>query len=171
MTEQAWQERYEITSTKGRIWKRVEIRKRAVEMLKSLLPGVLSVTARRVAVQLVLDDATFMRPRRGMVPARVIEDAAIEAMFRLSREGSALAEQIALVDKTLAEIKTEDHSKIKAKTADERINHAEAMSSRYLGNYNEDLAAGRTKGAEKMLAKSQYWLDMANKLRGWGEDE
>ena len=55
------------------------------------------------------------------------------------------------------------------RTVAERIVHAEAMSARYLGNYNEELAAGRTKGAEKMLAKSQYWLDMANKLRGWGE--
>jgi len=51
----------------------------------------------------------------------------------------------------------------------ERIVHAEAMSARYLGNYNEDLAAGRAKTAEKMLAKSQYWLDVANALRGWGE--
>ena len=58
---------------------------------------------------------------------------------------------------------------LRGKTVEERIAHAEAMSSRYLGNYNEELEAGRTKGAEKMLAKSQYWLDMANKLRGWGE--
>ena len=55
------------------------------------------------------------------------------------------------------------------RTVAARIVHAEAMSARYLGNYNEELAAGRAKGAEKMLAKSQYWLDMANKLRGWGE--
>lgn len=59
-------------------------------------------------------------------------------------------------------------SKLKGKTVEERIAHAEAMSARYLGNYNEELEAGRVKGAEKMLAKSQYWLDMANKLRGWG---
>lgn len=76
-------------------------------MLKSLLPGK-APTARRVAVQLVLDNVAFMRPRKGMVPARVIEDAAIEAMLRLSREGTALAEQIAFVDKTIAEIKKED---------------------------------------------------------------
>ena len=55
------------------------------------------------------------------------------------------------------------------RTVEERITHAEAMSARYLGNYNEELAAGRTKGAEKMLSKSQYWLDVANNLRGWGE--
>lgn len=51
----------------------------------------------------------------------------------------------------------------------ERIAHAESMSARYLGNYNEEMEAGRTKGADKMLAKSQYWLDVANKLRGNGE--
>ena len=107
MTDKEWQERYEITSTKGRIWKRGELRKRASEMLKSLLPGKTPV-ARRLAVQLVLDDPAFMRSRKGMVPARVIEDAAIEAMLRLSREDSAMAEQIALVDKTIAEIKKED---------------------------------------------------------------
>lgn len=168
MTEQEWQARYEITSIKGRIWKRSELRKRASEMLKVMLPDKTPL-ARRTAVQIVLDDPSFMRGRKGMVPARVIGDASIEAMLRLSREDSALAEQIALVDKTLAEIKTEDRSKTKGKTVDERIDHAEAMSSRYLGNYNEDLAAGRTKRAEQMLAKSQYWLDMANKLRGWGE--
>lgn len=56
----------------------------------------------------------------------------------------------------------------KAKTVEERISHAEMMSARYLGNYNEDMEAGRTVRAEKMLAKSQYWLDRANDLRGWG---
>jgi hypothetical protein len=86
MTEQEWQERYEITSTKGRIWKRSEIRKRAVDMLKSLLPDTTSI-ARRTAVQLVLDDPTFMRGRKGTVPARVIADSAIEAMVRMQRGG------------------------------------------------------------------------------------
>jgi hypothetical protein len=58
-------------------------------------------------------------------------------------------------------------SQTKAKTVEERIAHAEAMSSRYLGNYNAALETGRTKQAEKLLAKSQYWLDAANRLRGW----
>jgi len=107
VTEKEWQERYEITSTKSRIWKRVELRKRAAEMLKSMLPDKTPV-ARRIAVQLVLDDATFMRGRKGTVPARVIADAAIEAMLRFSRSDSALIEQLALVDKTIAEIKKED---------------------------------------------------------------
>lgn len=60
-------------------------------------------------------------------------------------------------------------AKATKRTVAERIVHAEAMSARHLGNYNEALAAGRAKGAEKMLVKSQYWLDVANKLRGWGE--
>ncbi len=85
MTDQEWQDRYEITSTKGRIWKRSEVAKRAVEMLKSLAPGT-TPPARRTAVLIVLDDPAFMRSRRGMVPARVVEDAAIEAMLRMQRE-------------------------------------------------------------------------------------
>lgn len=84
MTESEWQDRYEITSIKGRIWKRSEVAKRAVEMLKSLSPET-TPPARRTAVLIVLDDPTFMRSRRGMVPARVIEDAAIEAMLRMQR--------------------------------------------------------------------------------------
>ena len=108
MTEKEWQERYEITSTKGRIWKRVELRKRAAEMLKALSPNTTPI-ARRTAVQIVLDDPTFMQSRKGMVPVRVIQDAAIEAMRRMSaRKDSALAEQLALVDKTRAEIKKEE---------------------------------------------------------------
>jgi hypothetical protein len=52
---------------------------------------------------------------------------------------------------------------------EDRIAHAEAMSSRHLGNYNEALAAGRTKSAKKLLAKAQHWLDVTNKLRIWGD--
>jgi hypothetical protein len=85
VTEKEWQEHYEITSVKGRIWKRGEVAKRAIEMLRSLVPGA-SASARRTAVLLLLDDPAFMRPRRGMVPARVVGDAAIEAMLRLQRE-------------------------------------------------------------------------------------
>lgn len=53
------------------------------------------------------------------------------------------------------------------RTIEERIAHAEAMSARYLGNYNEALEAGRTIAAETLLVKAQHWLDVANKLRGW----
>lgn len=60
-------------------------------------------------------------------------------------------------------------AKTPKRTVEDRIAHAEALSSRYLGNYNEAVAVGRVKSAEKLLAKSQYWLDVANKLRGWGE--
>lgn len=85
MTEQEWQERYMITSIKGRIWKRSEIRKRTVDILRTLSPGT-TPTARRLAVELLLDDPTFMRFYTGMVPARVISDVAIEAMLRMQRE-------------------------------------------------------------------------------------
>lgn len=53
------------------------------------------------------------------------------------------------------------------RTIEERIAHAEAMSARYLGNYNEALEVGRTIAAETLLVKAQHWLDVANKLRGW----
>ena len=59
-------------------------------------------------------------------------------------------------------------TKTTKRTVAERIVHAEMMAARYLGNYNESLEAGRAKAAEKWLAKSQYWLDIANDLRGWG---
>ena len=85
MTEKEWQNAHEITSTKGRIWKRSEVAKHAVAMLRSLLPDTTPV-ARRTAVMIVLDDPAFMRGRRGTVPARVVEAAAIEAMLRMRRE-------------------------------------------------------------------------------------
>jgi hypothetical protein len=88
MTESEWQERYQITSIKGRIWTRIMIRKRASEMLRSLMPGETPI-ARRTAVELVLDDPAFMRSRTGMVPARVIADSAIEAMLRMMQRKAA----------------------------------------------------------------------------------
>jgi hypothetical protein len=106
VTDNEWQDFYEITSTKGRIWKRGEIAKRSVQILKVLDPKTTPV-ARRRAVRIVLDDAAFMRPRRGEVPARVTEAVAIEAMLRLSRDPK-LREQLALVDEVLTEIKKEE---------------------------------------------------------------
>jgi len=57
--------------------------------------------------------------------------------------------------------------RVRLHSLEERIAHAESMSARHLGNYNEAIAAGRTRAAEKLLAKSQHWLDVANRLRGW----
>ena len=51
MTETEWQERYEIMSTKGRIWKRSELRKRASEMLKTLMPGKTPVAIEKIRVE------------------------------------------------------------------------------------------------------------------------
>ena len=84
MTDQEWQQRYEITSVKGKIWTRSEIRNRAVSVASSLLFHKQPRPVVREAVQLVLDDEEFMRSRRGTVPARVIEDAAFKAFFRLN---------------------------------------------------------------------------------------
>lgn len=45
---------------------------------------------------------------------------------------------------------------------------AEAMSARYLADYNARLDAGKNDHiAERLLAKAEYWLDRANVARGW----
>jgi hypothetical protein len=84
VTDKEWQERYMITSTKGRIWTRSEVRKRAVDTAYRLLMHEQPRTVIRTDIELALDDDKFMRQRYGMVPARVIEDAAFEAFFKLS---------------------------------------------------------------------------------------
>jgi len=88
MTDREWQDRYEITSVKGKIWKRSEVQARAMKMTTTLLADT-PRNAVLEAVKLVLDDETFMRQRRGMVPARVIEDVAFEAFARLTRKPRA----------------------------------------------------------------------------------
>jgi hypothetical protein len=57
------------------------------------------------------------------------------------------------------------------KSKADRIAHAEAEAARHLGNYNEEIARGAVKTAEKSLDKAQRWLDRANDLRGWGEGQ
>lgn len=86
MTEREWQERYMITSLKGRIWTRAEVRKRAVDMAYGLLMHEKPRAVIRAEVELVLDDDAFMRVRYGMVPARVVEDVAFEAFLKLGRK-------------------------------------------------------------------------------------
>lgn len=86
MTEAEWQDRYRVTSRRGRIWTRDEVRQCSAAMLRSLRPDY-ALIARRTAVQLVLDDEAFMRPLTGMVPARVVEDVAFEAMRRIHSAG------------------------------------------------------------------------------------
>jgi len=82
MTEKEWQDRYEITSLKGRIWKRSEVLTRASELLKKFMQDM-SPIALRTAIAGVLDDVSFMRSRKGMIPTRVVEDVQMEAMLRL----------------------------------------------------------------------------------------
>ena len=83
-----WQDRYQITSRSGRIWTRSEVCKRAVDMAYGLLARETSRAVIRAAIELVLDDDTFMRSRTGMVPARVVEDAAFEAFHKLAPTGA-----------------------------------------------------------------------------------
>jgi hypothetical protein len=82
-----WQDRYQITSRNGKIWTRSEVIKRAIDMAHGLLAGEKSRTVIRAAIEPVIDDDAFMRPRTGMVPARVVEDAAFEAFHKLAPTG------------------------------------------------------------------------------------
>jgi hypothetical protein len=86
VTDKEWQDRYRITSAKGKIWTRSEIRNRAVTMASSLLMHKPPRELVRTEVSRALDDESFMRPRGGMVPARVIEDAAFVAFHKLAPE-------------------------------------------------------------------------------------
>jgi len=84
VTDKEWQARYEITSLKGKIWTRSEVAKRAIDLAYGLLSQAQPRTVIRTEVELVLDDTKFMTPRTGMVPARVVEDAAWEAFYKLA---------------------------------------------------------------------------------------
>ncbi len=46
----------------------------------------------------------------------------------------------------------------------ERILEADILSGRYLGNANEALEKRQHERANKLYAKSQYWLDRYNLL-------
>lgn len=73
-----------VTSRNGKIWTRSEVLKRAVDTAYGLLMRERARSVIRAALELVLDDDTFMRSRTGMVPARVVEDAAFEAFYKLA---------------------------------------------------------------------------------------
>ncbi len=48
----------------------------------------------------------------------------------------------------------------------EKIADAETNSSRWLGNGNAALEAGKNDKAKKCFDKAQFWLDRVNRLRG-----
>jgi len=49
----------------------------------------------------------------------------------------------------------------------DKVLHADIMASRYLGNYNERVEAGKDDSkAETLYRKAQFWLDRYNKLIG-----
>lgn len=59
-----------------------------------------------------------------------------------------------------------DMSKLRSEQSTaEKIAHAEARAATWLAKANEQRERGRS--AEASDAKSQYWLDRANKLRGY----
>ena len=70
-----WTNRYEIVSVRGRLWTRAMVRKGVMAHLSDLRP----IPA---IVDEVLNDHTFMRFMRGMVPSRVIEAVWLEARLR-----------------------------------------------------------------------------------------
>ena len=82
--DKQWQQRYAITSRTGKIWSRSEVLKRAIDTAHGLLMRERPRSVIRAAIEPVLDDDAFMRPRTGMVPARVVEDAAFEALYKLA---------------------------------------------------------------------------------------
>lgn len=57
----------------------------------------------------------------------------------------------------------------KTRTLNEKIADAEAFASRYLADFNEldEAGKGNSKKAQELCRKGQFWLDRANKLRGW----
>ena len=55
------------------------------------------------------------------------------------------------------------------KTLRERQIDAEALAGRYLADANEASERGQTAKADRLLAKSQYWLDRMNLLCGDGD--
>jgi hypothetical protein len=80
--ERAWQDRYQITSVHGLIWTRNNLRSRAAAIARTLMPDRTPLVVSE-SVLAVLNDDSFMRPRRGEVPARVIEAVALETFRRL----------------------------------------------------------------------------------------
>ena len=60
-------------------------------------------------------------------------------------------------------------SKKPQRTVAERALDAEVRSSQWLADGNEANEAGQHEKAERCYAKSQYWLDRANHLRGFGD--
>lgn len=56
-----------------------------------------------------------------------------------------------------------------AKTIQERKIEAEQRCGRYLADANEASERGQTEKAEKLFAKSQFWLDRMNLLSGDGD--
>lgn len=48
----------------------------------------------------------------------------------------------------------------------DRIQQADALGGRYLGNANEAYEAGKKDKGDKLYAKAQFWLDRYNRLTG-----
>lgn len=80
MTNKKWKERYKIT---GRLWKRGDLLKRAVNTAYGMCLNKLPHSVIRTEIARSLDNEAFMSARRGMASARVIDDLAYAAFFTL----------------------------------------------------------------------------------------
>jgi hypothetical protein len=56
----------------------------------------------------------------------------------------------------------------KGRSLNEKIQEADVLAGRYLGNANEAEERGDKEKAAKRYDKAQYWLDRLNKLNGDG---
>lgn len=64
-------------------------------------------------------------------------------------------------------VATKSHDELAVALLNDRIVDAEDRGNRYLADANEAAENGKNAKAEKLYEKGQFWLDRANKLRGW----
>lgn len=77
MTDNEFMAAYRIVSTRGRVYSRDMLLNAATRT-----PVARACKVPRRDIRAVLDDPKFMRPLAGMVPARVVEEAVMEAIGR-----------------------------------------------------------------------------------------
>ena len=83
LTDEEFMTAYRVTSTRGRLYGRGMLLAAAT---RTVIARACKVP--RQAIGAVLDDPAFMRPLAGMVPARVADEAVLEAIRRGELGGS-----------------------------------------------------------------------------------
>jgi hypothetical protein len=77
LTDEEFMIAYRVTSTRGRLYSRGML---LAATTRTVIARACKVP--RQAIGVVLDDPAFMRPLAGMVPARVADEAVLEAIRR-----------------------------------------------------------------------------------------